>query len=455
MPLKKSERSLYGKNPEETYQKLLIARRMNRISNNKTKPKDFRMLLEFQKLFTWEVLMFADRPDTLENAAMSTYNPVNDRYIRPYNPIKNWMQEENFRRSVSLWETCAQKVDGPAHISQSGKEIPAQTRLQKKLWTKFVAVQGRDGMRFPAEPTYKIVISKDLVQYLWQFDRALPEEMMDALRLLSRSLAYLAPGAKPLNVGYDTIVLVPGIPDLDTGKPGRFVKTGKVYTYEGLWATVGKEFPVKGKSLWKFLRSDSIYIEGISTTREFLGVERFNRLLKGATKLTKKAFTAVRQEFLFLAWNFGHDAGMDDGLVMGKLMDYGLRHGFDIDGTDLQIARPVKRYQFTDVKIVKKLGAWAEKYFPAKPKHHTPREELNEETAQKVDEVAGLAKAGMKIREIAEKLKLHVSTVKRRRTQAVKKGLLAPQVWTGKAAASRAEAKARKAAEKADSMAMA
>lgn len=389
---------------------------INKYFINCHKPKDLNTIREFQHMFQChEICMhISDKVDDFfvqyANDKKKKRENTIDTSVNLKSDLSILASIENQRMYVSLWE---------------------KRGSQNMRWTQYVGVQGPSWLQFPIMPSYIIKMNQKQAFYLWEFDKSLPETMMKSLRLLSMALSYLAPGAKPLDyrsrkyIEYRAWIPVPGIPEGYDGKPGTLEKTGKVYSYTELWETIAPEFPVGGKSLWKYLKSESLYIPGLYTTREILGIVRFNKLLAYAQGLTKQAFAAIKTTFLFLAYCFGHDCGMTDEQIETKLTHFGLRRNVDVFGAEVNDARPLHPYKFTDVAIVKALGEGAQKFFSYVAPKRTPRAEIHKRTMKAREAVIRLANAGHTIRQIAEKLGLTISTVKRHRTIGVKSGLIA------------------------------
>lgn len=459
---------------EEAYQKLMEYINEDARENGSQKYQDFLRMWRknnyppvavkketaVKKEMAEEAALKADNQGTASKKSSQEVAPMMDNQEEAENK-KNWRNiiEKNKRREKNFGTIFAfQKVVGDVRLLAEGDGgemyalclksdfhklctlpnrklyAPLWQRVtvnngaeeKKEMWTRFVGVKGRKGLEFPAVPTYTIEINEKEVYYLWKFDRSMGESMLESLDLTAKTLAYLAPGAKALDYSVEgaAYVAVPGIPALNTGKPGTLEKTGPFYTYAGLWDILRQRVPVCGKSLRKFLNSESLYLPGLHTTREFLGIIRFNKLLKFAAKLSKKEFAKIKRDFLFWAHCFGNDCGMTDTQVEAKLADFGMRRNVDVFGREMEECRAVRSYMVKDTTLVKIFGEAAKKYFSYEAPERKPMDEIHAETMESRRKVISLANQGFKIREIAEKLGLTMSTVKRHRSIGVKEGLI-------------------------------
>lgn len=339
-------------------------------------------------------------------------------------------------------------------------------KFEDHMATKFVAVWGRRGLTFPATPTYEIGIDKDHHYYIWEFKWMLPEQMRESLMLLQKAISWVVPGAHPVDYekedkknhwhytykykpafnpyfgeGEDahfgeivmegkgiidaSLVPVPGYKNPITGKYGTFEKVGDIVpSYRALWDAFAPFLPVKGKSLWKFVDSEKIYVENLPyTTAGFVGLHRFNTLLEAVQSISKKAFKKVKGAFWHLMYCFGKDCGLSIEEIKEKVFAFGWRRGYDVFGDEENLEIPHRKEYYTDPQIVKMLGTWSKKFFPSMRSMHVPMAAIKENAFRDYAKVAALAKEGKTIRQIAEELKMKIGTVKRHRAAAAKAGL--------------------------------
>lgn len=330
-------------------------------------------------------------------------------YIQSLLPLGGWCREKNFQRYVSLWEDVQKKVFNEDNIliKRTGKRVISN-----------IAVRGRVNDKFVVEPTASINLGHGKVVYIWHLSTQLPEEMKESVKLLSDAISYLTPGSRSLHKEEDAYIPVPGIYGRNN-KCYRIKKSGRSYSLFELWETVGKNFPVKGHALRKFLKSEKIYINNLTTTQQYIGLKQLNALM--TVKFSIKEFDDKKQSFLFLYWNFARDIGIADKNIQEMIYVFCLRRNYCITGKDIMQSKPVKPYKFRNETIVKMLGEKAVKAFPMKKQS----KKTDADSIRK--KIAELANHGLSIKEIAATLKLHISKVKRRRSEASKLGYIFPK----------------------------
>lgn len=257
--------------------------------------------------------------------------------------------------------SCILKRNRPYQISLLKESYDYHRSLQ------YIVIEGREGIVFPFHPTYTIAITKEKVQYIWKLTKAYPEEDFEKLRFISEMLCYLYPGTKSLHHGM-VKVWIPGIVHRLSGKTIALLNSGSIYELYQLKNRIESLFPVVGMSLKKYLKSEKVYIKGLKSTRQFIALKRVNMILNHKWK--KKIFQERKQNILFLLQNFLADIGMKFTEAERMIWNWCRRRGYKITEDELYVARPVKRYIFTNKTICSMLGNEVRAYFPYKEKVH-------------------------------------------------------------------------------------
>lgn len=357
-----------------------------RITDKRKKlPKNMEMIRDFARLFRGKVVMGGKKG-----------------YLKYLNPLRELVNEANHVRNVSLWE------------QENGKEI-----------IRNIAVEGEKGIRFEAEPSYVIEISKTKNQYIWCLNGALNTDMAESVYCLTKVICYLHPDVKSMHTKEKAYIRVPGIPCVTQSFTPSFYKvSGKRYSMNQLWDAFGGKLPVRGKSIKRFLRSEKIYKPGLKTTHEFLCLNRLNVVL--SLRYEKTEFAERRQSILFLIWNFALGIGMQRDEVIDLIRKFTKRQGYACTDQDILDAEPVMSYRFTNEKLMEYLGDKAKKYFGtekrAEKKREKPKVSLRHKNDHLIWAISILASQGIKIWEMAEIFGEHISKVKRLRSRAVKLG---------------------------------
>lgn len=287
----------------------------------------------------------------------------------------------------------------------------------KNVFVKVVGVETKEKLQFPVKPTVELSDGDGKCQYLWLL--ALPVEASHhtSVELLEKAIAYFCQGrCKPLHKTKG--IIIPGIVALRTGRYSTMSKIGPCYVLSQLWEGWGEYFPVKGKGLEKFLKSNRIYVPGLKTVKQFIAIRRLNGLL--SLKLSKEEFAEKHEAFMFWMWNFGLDVGIEYSKIKDLIRDICVRRKLDFDEEWIEKAYPYKgdTYKVKNARLVEIFGENAKALFPVRPEKGTWKKR-----ADKIrKEIAVLAQKGMSIRRIAETLGVSVSIVKRRRSEAVKLG---------------------------------
>lgn len=303
--------------------------------------------------------------------------------------------------------SCIFKRNRPYQIDLSKIDGKHHRSLQ------YVAIEGKEGIAFRFPPTYTITVTKEKVQYIWKLNKGFREAEFDKLKFLSEMLCYLYPGTKSLHRG-SIKVYVPGIVHRLSGKCIKIICSGQIYEFYELKSRMESMFPVIGQSLKKYLKSEKIYVKGLKSTRQFIALNRANMILNHKWKM--RIFQKKKQNILFLLQNFLADIGMKFTEAERMIWNWCKRRGYQITEDELFISRPMKRYFFTNKTICSMLGNEVRTYFPYKEKNHNAHEIRRR--------IAEYANQGKTIKEIAALLQVSESIVKRRRSQAVKAGLI-------------------------------
>lgn len=355
---------------------------MNRVFFNRYKrPKDYVQIHSFISTFRFDTqVRYISSGEKVEESLFSG---------------KSWKYGPNSKRLVSIW------------MNHKGV-----SRCDK------IAVEGESGLFFPVEPSFIIRINRERSQYVWQLSHTLPLSRNSDLTLLSDMFAYLHPGCVSINrIGKKLIC--PGIPNAQTGITPVLEKgSGRSYSFRELQKSVQDYFPVEGKSLRKYLRSDKLYIPGLHTTHQFIGLRRINQM--SCMRFTKKQFQTLKEDFTFWFLHFAEDAGLTKKESVEHLLTVLKRKHLSITENLLKKHAPTThRYRITNRRLVEIFGDIGAKVFPVRIFKN-----VKEKGMLLRKQIAALAREGKTIRQIAAELNEHISKIKRRRSECVKLGLL-------------------------------
>lgn len=355
---------------------------MNRVFFNRYKrPKDYMQIHSFISTFRFDTQV--------------TYISSGDKHEESLFSGKDWKYGPNSKRLVSIW--------------MNHKNI---FRCDK------IAVEGESGLFFPIEPSFIIRISRERSQYVWQLSHTLPLSRNSEIVLLSDMFAYLHPGCIGINrIGKKLIC--PGIPNAQTGITPILKKgSGRSYNFRELQKSVQDYFPVEGKSLRKYLRSDKLYIPGLHMTHQFISLRRMNQM--SCMRFTKKQFQTLKEDFTFWFLHFAEDAGLTKKESKEHLLTVLKRKHLSITENLLKKHTPTThRYFITNRRLVEIFGDLGAKVFPVRIFKN-----VKEKGTILREKIAILARSGKTVREIAAELNEHISKIKRRRSECVKLGLL-------------------------------
>lgn len=355
---------------------------MNRVFFNRYKrPKDYMQIHSFISTFRFDTQV--------------TYISSGEKHEESLFSGKDWKYGPNSKRLVSIWMNHKNNF-----------------RCDK------LAVEGESGLFFPVKPSFIIRISRERSQYVWQLSHTLPLSRNSEIVLLSDMFAYLHPGCIGINrIGKKLIC--PGIPNAQTGITPILKKgSGRSYNFRELQKSVQDYFPVEGKSLRKYLRSDKLYIPGLHTTHQFISLRRMNQM--SCMRFTKKQFQTLKEDFTFWFLHFAEDAGLTKKESKEHLLTVLKRKHLSITENLLKKHTPTThRYFITNRRLVEIFGDLGAKVFPVRIFKN-----VKEKGTILREKIAILARSGKTVREIAAELNEHISKIKRRRSECVKLGLL-------------------------------
>lgn len=355
---------------------------MNRVFFNRYKrPKDYMQIHSFISTFRFDTQV--------------TYISSGEKHEESLFSGKDWKYGPNSKRLVSIWMNHKNNF-----------------RCDK------LAVEGESGLFFPVKPSFIIRISRERSQYVWQLSHTLPLSRNSDLTLLSDMFAYLHPGCVSINrIGKK--IICPGVPNAQTGITPILEKgSGRSYSFRELQKSVQDYFPVEGKSLRKYLRSDKLYIPGLHTTHQFISLRRMNQM--SCMRFTKKQFQTLKEDFTFWFLHFAEDAGLTKKESKEHLLTVLKRKHLSITENLLKKHSPTThRYFITNRRLVEIFGDLGAKVFPVRIFKN-----VKEKGTILREKIAILARSGKTVREIAAELNEHISKIKRRRSECVKLGLL-------------------------------
>lgn len=355
---------------------------MNRVFFNRYKrPKDYMQIHSFISTFRFDTQV--------------TYISSGEKHEESLFSGKDWKYGPNSKRLVSIWMNHKNNF-----------------RCDK------LAVEGESGLFFPVKPSFIIRISRERSQYVWQLSHTLPLSRNSDLTLLSDMFAYLHPGCVSINrIGKK--IICPGVPNAQTGITPILEKgSGRSYSFRELQKSVQDYFPVEGKSLRKYLRSDKLYIPGLHTTHQFISLRRMNQM--SCMRFTKKQFQTLKEDFTFWFLHFAEDAGLTKKESKEHLLTVLKRKHLSITENLLKKHSPTThRYFITNRRLVEIFGDLGSKVFPVRVFKN-----VKEKGTILREKIAILARSGKTVREIAAELNEHISKIKRRRSECVKLGLL-------------------------------
>lgn len=355
---------------------------MNRVFFNRYKrPKDYMQIHSFISTFRFDTQV--------------TYISSGEKHEESLFSGKDWKYGPNSKRLVSIWMNHKNNF-----------------RCDK------LAVEGESGLFFPVKPSFIIRISRERSQYVWQLSHTLPLSRNSDLTLLSDMFAYLHPGCVSINrIGKK--IICPGVPNAQTGITPILEKgSGRSYSFRELQKSVQDYFPVEGKSLRKYLRSDKLYIPGLHTTHQFISLRRMNQM--SCMRFTKKQFQTLKEDFTFWFLHFAEDAGLTKKESKEHLLTVLKRKHLSITENLLKKHSPTThRYFITNRRLVEIFGDLGSKVFPVRVFKN-----VKEKGTILREKITILARAGKTVREIAAELNEHISKIKRRRSECVKLGLL-------------------------------
>lgn len=291
------------------------------------------------------------------------------------------------------------------------------------LYTSNLVIEGGMNQKFLVDPSFHVKVGRK-VQYYWHFKNPVSELEKGRLNQTAEMLAYSAYGSRSLLGKEIGQCIVPGIPDLKTGKIAELMHedgSAKSFTLSELWKAVSKHYPVKGKSLDKYLHSNKTYRKGLTTLREFLGIRRLNKL-KGI-KFSHKEFRQGKGTILFLFWVFSLDTGYSRDEAMALLYEYLDRNGFEASDQDILSAVPVKHYRYRQETLIQTLQSFTSKRKAEQIRRlFTSRKNLKREKKRKaaaekkkrlLELVGRLFRKGLSCQKVADQLKVSLSTAKR------------------------------------------
>ncbi|MBS5197547.1 MAG: hypothetical protein KHY93_10405 [Clostridiales bacterium] len=355
---------------------------MNRVFFNRYKrPKDYMQIHSFISTFRFDTQV--------------TYISSGEKHEESLFSGKDWKYGPNSKRLVSIWMNHKNNF-----------------RCDK------LAVESESGLFFPVKPSFIIRISRERSQYVWQLSHTLPLSRNSDLTLLSDMFAYLHPGCVSINrIGKK--IICPGVPNAQTGITPILEKgSGRSYSFRELQKSVQDYFPVEGKSLRKYLRSDKLYIPGLHTTHQFISLRRMNQM--SCMRFTKKQFQTLKEDFTFWFLHFAEDAGLTKKESKEHLLTVLKRKHLSITENLLKKHSPTThRYFITNRRLVEIFGDLGSKVFPVRVFKN-----VKEKGTILREKIAILARSGKTVREIAAELNEHISKIKRRRSECVKLGLL-------------------------------
>lgn len=355
---------------------------MNRVFFNRYKrPKDYMQIHSFISTFRFDTQV--------------TYISSGEKHEESLFSGKDWKYGPNSKRLVSIWMNHKNNF-----------------RCDK------LAVEGESGLFFPVKPSFIIRISRERSQYVWQLSHTLPLSRNSDLTLLSDMFAYLHPGCVSINrIGKK--IICPGVPNAQTGITPILEKgSGRSYSFRELQKSVQDYFPVEGKSLRKYLRSDKLYIPGLHTTHQFISLRRMNQM--SCMRFTKKQFQTLKEDFTFWFLHFAEDASLTKKESKEHLLTVLKRKHLSITENLLKKHSPTThRYFITNRRLVEIFGDLGSKVFPVRVFKN-----VKEKGTILREKIAILARSGKTVREIAAELNEHISKIKRRRSECVKLGLL-------------------------------
>lgn len=294
---------------------------------------------------------------------------------------------------------------------------------------KYLAIEAPFHTRFLLAPTYKIFITQKRSHFIWEFNTTLPEEMKGSLDLLAQAICYVHPEAKSLFKQNDIQIAIPGYAHRISGIHSRLYCSGSKVAFTEIWDIYGAQFSIKGKSLQNFLNCKNIYVPNLKTTKQFIALNRLNIMLD--IQWTKEEFFYKKRAIIFLMRNFLQDIGYSLENTENLLWRYIRIHDYEISDEEFLETRTLHSYKFKNETIFKMLLTSEEiknktgKTNELFKKFKFYEKKIDADAIRK--DIATLANEGKTIKEISVLLNCSVSKVKRRRSEAVKLGLIPPK----------------------------
>ena len=295
---------------------------------------------------------------------------------------------------------------------QDGSAIKTDACIDK------IVINAKSGSKFPVQPNYVTKgIAPGMSQYIWQLSVAFASNMWESIQLFVDALAYFVPGSKNVTLE-EFAVVVPGIVNLRTKQRPKFHENC-IFPYElnNLWNIVGAYFPVRSRALRRFLDSDKIYAPDLHTTLQFIGLDRYNKMMEMEPTKKQMADDDYRRKFTFWCLNFLLEIGYTRTQARTIFAHPAAKYG--IPDHVVEECMPHKCYSVRNSTLVEIFGKCAEKLFPV----HKNKGVI-EKGKQMMREVADLVMEGLNTAQIAKKLKISESMVKRRRSQAARENLI-------------------------------
>lgn len=320
---------------------------------------------------------------------------------------KDWLKDRN----------------GKHYIDSYGWERIADNKYRPKI--QMLGVFTTEKTYFSVPPTLRLWNGKTY-QYVWVLESPVVNAMEDSVKLLEKVICYQTPGCQPLFKAEG--IIVPGVAGLVSGKYSELKECGPRYELSKLWEMFGKPFPVKGVALEKYMENDTISVNNLSTTRQFISRSRLSKLL--SLNLTVEEMNSERLEsYLFWICCSAQDLGMNREEIIMLAKHTCEKKGYPVTSHMIRKAMPDpgKKYTISNKRLNDIFGAKAKEVFPVKEKG------LWKKRAKEIQQqIADLANEGLSISQIARQLNVSISLVKRRRSQAVKLGLIKSDVTKAK-----------------------